>query len=309
MVPRSLSLGSIDEQSSNSIFPQPRVLSMPMLPYPRPFSRGPSPLARRPPRVLNVYDSERMPRIEQLRRDPMFVGLQGGHEVNFVFPRPYSSHTPPPSRHSTYSTCSRRDSDSVVLLRSPSITNHVERSSGHSKVPLFVPSQIIKPVGPLKPFEHEEVLPQDHSPSSFNPQLVNAPEETKPSRSNGRPSKESMSCASDWSTTVQFESTLEEIEPSMPLSTNQSSPQSVPDNASSLPVSHHNLSSNRLAQAIIPAVDGHRSETDITLKPASRGSLRRKLVDTVVGYFRRLKHQARGRARGREHRKESLPMG
>ena len=295
-VPRSISLGSIDELRSNSfISARHRVFSLPNIAYQESLVRTSSLLApKRSSRVVGVCDIDHLTNLKQLRKEPMFVDLQSGHQVNFVFPPSSIANTPSASpRHSTASrTTSFRDKESAVLLvRSSSITNRVERSFGKSKVPLFVPSQILKPcitpssVGPKSSRSGDGIL------------RFGDPEQDKPANGEERPSGETLSAASDWSTTVQFEPHREDIfcaqdeigpeprNPGLQLEQQLGTHQSDSVTGGLQPVGMSNVDGIHDAEATRGMLERHIS-------------LRRRILQTCSAYLHRLRRHLRGTSDG-----------
>jgi hypothetical protein len=215
-VPRSISLGSIDELRCNSfVSTQQRVFSVPTMPSRRLSLLGSTPSTpRQRLRTLSVGEFDDLASLSQLRRDPMFVGIHEGSQVNFVFPTSSDTQNRPisPSRRSIdsrpHSYRSWRQKDSTPLLvRSSNIQSSLEASRDETKIPLFVPSQIIKPdAGRL-------LVPERRSSRPSPDQAVDvgdaAQDEPSPRRENH--SKEALSDDSDWSTTVQFEAPKQEV--------------------------------------------------------------------------------------------------
>jgi hypothetical protein len=217
-LPRSISLGSIDELRSNSFMStQQRVFSVPTVPSRRSSLVGSAcSTPRQSPRIVGVCDVDDLSSLSQLRREPMFVDIQEGHEVNFVFPakaadvqRPSSSPLRPSIGPKSKSYRSLRQPDSSPLLvRSSGIKSGLEQTNGQKKIPLFVPSHIIKPAaGKFSIPGRQSSRPvQDGALSVGDAAHDN---ERYPKQEN--PSKETLSEESDWSTTVQFEAHKEEI--------------------------------------------------------------------------------------------------
>jgi hypothetical protein len=211
-MPRSISLGSIDELRCNSfVATQQRVFSVPTVP-----SRGSSlksstwSTPRRGPRAVSLCDVDDLMNLSQLRTDPMFVDIQEGHQVDFVFPPSLDvndnsvSPLKAASGSKSYSYRSLRQKDSLtpLLVRSSSIKSGLEEIRGKEKIPLFVPSHIIKPA------LDSDTIPERHSswPSpDARLRVGDAAHDEKPNGPENH-SKEALSDASDWSTTVQFES-------------------------------------------------------------------------------------------------------
>lgn len=216
-LPRAISLGSIDELRCNSfVSTQQRVFGVPTIP-----SRGSSLVAstcstpRKSPRMLSVCDVDDLINLSQLRSDPMFVDIQQGHQVDFIFPSSSDVHTPPisPPRPSigskaySYRTLRQKESTTPLLVRSSSIKSGLEEIRGREKIPLFVPSQIIKPA------EGRLMIPERQS-SRLSPRAaLHVGDGAQDAQSDGQEnhSKEALSEASDWSTTVQFEAPKQEV--------------------------------------------------------------------------------------------------
>jgi hypothetical protein len=219
-LPRAISLGSIDELRCNSfVSTQQRVFSMPNIPNIP--SRQSSLVAstcsttRRSARTLSICEVGDMLNLGQLRNDPMFVDIQEGHQVDFIFPSSSDVHTSPisPPRASigskaySYRSLRQKDSTTPLLVRSASIKSGLEGVRGKEKVPLFVPSQIIKPLG------SRLMIPERQSSRLCPSAALNVGDGAPNARSNGQEnrSKEALSEASDWSTTVQFEARNQEV--------------------------------------------------------------------------------------------------
>jgi hypothetical protein len=144
----------------------------------------------------------------------MFVDLQGETQVNFVFPSSPNIHTPStsPSKQSigskTHSYQSLQHKESTPLLvRSSSIGSGLEETRGKVKIPLFVPSQVIKPdSGKLS-------IPERKSSRLSPDRALTVGDATQDEQSKGQEnhSKEALSEASDWSTTVQFDAPKQEV--------------------------------------------------------------------------------------------------
>lgn len=221
-VPRSISLGSIDELRSNSfVSTQQHIFSVPTVPSRRSSLAGSTCLTpKRSPRTLSVCDVEDTINLSQLRNDPIFVDIQKGHDVDFIFPYSSSMNTPslPPLRLSigsnahSYRSLQEKESRTPLLVRSSSINNEYAEVCGNEKIPLFVPSQIIKPAaGRL-------MIPERQSSLSTPNTRLKVGDATQSSHSDRQEnhSKEALSEASDWSTTVQFEAPKQEIFQSNP---------------------------------------------------------------------------------------------
>ena len=215
-VRRSISLGSIDELRCNSfISTQQRVFSVPTMPAPRSSQGCSTPSTpKRTLQTLSVCDIEDLDSLSQLRRDPMFVGIQPGHQVKFVFPPSSDGRTPSisPSRPSIGSRppshLSLRQQDSAPLLvRSANIENSLEETRGKAKIPIFVPSQIVKP-------DPSRILIPERKSSRLFPNRalrVGDAAQDESSQEQGNHSKEALSEESDSSTTVQFEAPKQEV--------------------------------------------------------------------------------------------------
>jgi hypothetical protein len=153
--------------------------------------------------------------LNQLRSDPMFVDIQEGHQVDFIFPSssdvPTSAISPPRpsigSKAYSYRSLRQKQSTTPLLVRSSSMKSGLEGVRGEEKVPLFVPSQIIKPAGVRL------VIPERQSSRLCPGTALNDGDAAQDTRSNGHEnqSKEALSEASDWSTTVQFEAHKQEV--------------------------------------------------------------------------------------------------
>lgn len=214
-VPRSTSLGSIDELRSNSfVSSQQRIFSVPYIPSRQSSLVGWSRSAPKEPlRRISICDVEDMTSLNRLHRDPMFVGIQEGHQVDFVLP--------PSNMHSSLSSPSRLSSDSrsssyrsmrqkeatPLLVRSSSTASGLEQTHSKAKIALFVPSQIVKPASGRLP------IPERLSSRAFPEAAVKSGDahEGVPSKRQENHSKEALSEKSDWSTTVQFEASKEEV--------------------------------------------------------------------------------------------------
>ena len=216
-VPRSISLGSIDELRSNSfVSTQQRVFSVPTIPSRQSSLAGPTCLTpKRSPRTLSVCDVEDMVNLSQLRNVPMFVDIQQGHDVDFIFPSSSSMGTPSissrrpsiGSKAYSYRSLQEKESRTPLLVRSLSIKNGYAEVRGKEKIPLFVPSRIIKPAaGRL-------MIPERQSSRSSPNARLRAGDAAQDSHSDRQEnhSKEALSEASDWSTTVQFEAPKQEM--------------------------------------------------------------------------------------------------
>lgn len=216
-VPRSISLGSIDELRSNSfVSTQQRVFSVPTIPSRRSSLAGSACVTpKRSPRTLSVCNAEDMLNLSQLQDVPMFVDIQKGHDVDFIFPSSSSMDTPSissrrPSLGSkaySYRALREKESRTPLLVRSSSIKNGYAEVGGQEKVPLFVPSRIIKPAaGRLMVPERQS----SRSSPDARLRVENAAQDCHSDRQENH-SKEALSEASDWSTTVQFEAPKQEM--------------------------------------------------------------------------------------------------
>ncbi|KAF7513893.1 hypothetical protein GJ744_006507 [Endocarpon pusillum] len=216
-VPRSISLGSIDELRSNSfVSTQQRVFSVPIIPSRRSSLAGSTCLTpKRTPRTLSVCNVEDMINLSQLRDVPMFVDIQKGHDVDFIFPSSSSMDTPSissrrpsvGSKAYSYRAPREKESRTPLLVRSSSIKNGYAEVRGKEKIPLFVPSRIIKPAaGRL-------TIPERQSSRSSPDTRLRVEDAAQDSHFDRQKnySKEALSEASDWSTTVQFEAPKQEM--------------------------------------------------------------------------------------------------
>lgn len=215
--PRSISLGSIDELRCNSfVSTKQRVFSVPTMPsYPSSLAASIPSTPRTSLRTLSVCDFDDLASLNQLRRDPMFVGIHGAQQVDFIFPASsdLQNSSVSPSRPSllgskAHSHHSSRQNDSTPLLvRSSHIQSGLEETRGTAKIPLFVPSQIIKPdAGRLLASERQTSRPSSNAALKVGDSVQN-----KPSQRQENHSKEALSEESDWSTTVQFEAPKPEV--------------------------------------------------------------------------------------------------
>ncbi len=209
-VPGSISLGSIDELRTNSfVSTQQRVFSVPNIPSRQSSLVGQtSSIPKCSPRTLSVCDVEDMINLSQLRNDPMFVDIQEGHDVDFIFPLSSSMNTPSisPRRSSTgseaqsYRSLREKESRTPLLVRSSSMKNTYAQNDGNEKVPLFVPSQIIKPTAGRLMIPERQSSP--YSPDATL-RIGDAAQDSHSDRQENQ-SKEALSEASDWSTTIQI---------------------------------------------------------------------------------------------------------
>ncbi|ERF72530.1 hypothetical protein EPUS_02811 [Endocarpon pusillum Z07020] len=216
-VSSSISLGSIDELRSNSfVSTQQRVFSVPTIPSRRSsLPVSPCLTPKRSPRTLSVCNVEDMINLSQLRDVPMFVDIQKGHDVDFIFPSSSSMDTPSissrrpsiGSKAYSYRALREKESKTPLLVRSSSIKNGYAEFRGNEKIPLFVPSRIIKPAaGTL-------MIPERQSSRSSPDTRLGVEDAAQDSHSDRQEnhSKEALSEASDWSTTVQFEAPKQEM--------------------------------------------------------------------------------------------------
>ena len=171
-------------------------------------------------RTLSVCDIHDLINWSQLRNDPMFVDIQEGHHVDFIFPvlsdLCTASMSPRgPSMGSeghSHRSLRQRNSTTPLLVRSSSIKSGLEEILGKEKIPLFVPSQIIKPLaGTL-------MIPERHSSRHSPDAALTIGDATQDDQSDAQAthSREALSEASDWSTTVQFEAPKQEVFQSKP---------------------------------------------------------------------------------------------
>ena len=222
---RSISLGSIDELRSNSFkSTSQRVFSHRTIP-----SRNSS-LAtiesasaqQRAPRPVTVCDVEDVRTLSQLRKDPLFVDLQEGRPVDFILPPSIEDEATPLMSYSMRSTRSfshrtgRSGQIAPLLVRSTSIRQDLDRMTCQQKIPMFVPSEIIKP-GFNRPTFPSRVSSRSVTVTATQVQSADV---IKEQLSNS--SIEALTEASDWSTTAQlnphgFGSVQddEEVEPGM----------------------------------------------------------------------------------------------
>ena len=208
-LPRSISLGSIDELRCNAfVSNQRRIFSVPAVPSRHSSLVGTTcSTPGRPRRTLSVCDAGSLIDRRQPRGDPMFVDIQEGHQVNFVFPPSSDERSPSPSpgrssigpkAHSYQSL--RQKQLSPLLVRSSRFKSRYDEARGKEKIPLFVPSRIVKPAtGRL-------LIPERQS-SRLSPDAAlrcrGEAQDEQFSRQENH-SREAPSDASDWSTTVQF---------------------------------------------------------------------------------------------------------
>ena len=297
-LPRAISLGSIDELRCNSfVSTQQRVFSMPNIPNIP--SRQSSLVAStcsttsRSARTLSICDVGDMIDLSQLRSDPMFVDIQEGHQVDFIFPSSADLHTSPksPQRPSigskaySYRSLRQKDSTTPLLVRSASIRSGLEGVRGKEKVPLFVPSQIIKPLG------SRLVIPERQS-SRLCPSAVLGDTDAGPNaRSNGQEnqSREALSESSDWSTTVQFEAHIHEVFQS------KSEASGAADITSAKRESRlgggKSWDARRNAQGTSPDLEEAERNGEIVKGAAVKDSPGLRVFRSCCGYYQRIKQQ------------------
>lgn len=145
----------------------------------------------------------------------MFVDIQEGHQVNFIFPSaPVDVRTPsvsPPrksvgSKAHSYRSL-RQEETTPLLVRLSGVKSGLEETRDKEKIPLFVPSEIIKPnAGRL-------TIPERQSSRRSPDAALRIGDAAQDGQSSGQEncSREALSEASDWSTTVQFEATKQEL--------------------------------------------------------------------------------------------------
>lgn len=169
--------------------------------------------ARRSIRSLSVCDVGDLTSLSQIRKDAIFVEIREGHRVNFIFPSSLEVHTPSISvpRQSTSSKAHsyrslRHKEPTPFLVRLSSIKSEFDTTRDKEKIPLFVPSQIIKPAA------SRLMIPERQS-SRLAPEAAlrvgDGADNEHFNRKENR-SKEALSEASDWSTTAQFEAPKQE---------------------------------------------------------------------------------------------------
>lgn len=215
-LPRSISLGSIDELRCNSfVSSQRRVFSVPTIPSRQSSLVGRTcSTVRRPPRALSVFDVGDLVSPSPLRIDPMFVDIQEGHQVHFVFPAALDDRNPsvspqrPPTclKAHSYQSLRNRESD-PSFLQSFGIKSVSDETRGRAKIPLFVPSRIIKPAA------HMLLIPERQS-SRLAPDAMlryGDAAQDEPLSAQENCSREAPSDASDWSTTVQLGAPKQEV--------------------------------------------------------------------------------------------------
>lgn len=146
-LPRSISLGSIAElRSSAFTATSQRVFRHSNTPSSTSLDPvAPSKTLRRPTTMSDVDD---LASLDQLRESPLFVDMQPGHQANFYFPITENSNATliRPRSFKSYSYRNvRRRQTTPLLVRSTSIKQGLERTNYQKKIPLFVPSAVLKP--------------------------------------------------------------------------------------------------------------------------------------------------------------------
>lgn len=138
------------------------------------------------PRTVSLNNIENIRRSQALQKEPLFVDIAKGHQVDIIFP-PSSlvdDLIPPPrplaSRKAQSYNPLRSKVSTPVLYRPPSVTALPRYNQ--RKVPLFVPTEIIKP----------------HSCSQFDPDssIGDFDQDLRP--------RKDLSESSNWSTMVQL---------------------------------------------------------------------------------------------------------
>jgi hypothetical protein len=105
-------------------------------------------------RPVTPYDVEDVGSLNQLHQDPLFVDMPHGHQTNFIFPpsRDESGarvlYRPLRSSKARSNRNLRHTQTTPPLIRPTSIKQGFQHGDYQQKVPLYVPSQIIKPKGP-----------------------------------------------------------------------------------------------------------------------------------------------------------------
>jgi hypothetical protein len=115
----------------------------------------PTPFLTTVARPVTPHDVEDVGSLNQLRQDPLFVDMPYGHQTNFIFPpsgdessarvlyRPLRSSKARSNRNL------RQTQTTPLLIRPTNIKQEFQRGDYQQKVPLYVPSQIIKPKAPI----------------------------------------------------------------------------------------------------------------------------------------------------------------
>lgn len=215
-LPHSVSLASIDELGRKSLVTnQQRNCTLPVLPLHRSSPVGSNPLSSgRIPQTLSVCDIDSLASLTRPRTDPMFIDIQDGHQVNFVFSPPsntYTSSVSPPrqsigSKRHSYASL-RQKGSTPLLMRSSSYNNAGEGTLCDARIPLFVPSQIIQPTTGRPPIPERQ---SSRACPTAALALGDAAQDEQPGTQETHP-KEGLSEASDWSTNVQFEAPKPEV--------------------------------------------------------------------------------------------------
>lgn len=150
--------GSIDELRSSSIVATSQcVFSFSRTASERASQTNlePTPFLTTVARPVTLYDVEDVGSLNQLRQDPLFVDMPHGHQTNFIFPpsgdessarvlyRPLRGSKARSNRNL------RHTQTTPLLIRPTSMKQGFQRGDYQQKVPLYVPSQIIKPKGPI----------------------------------------------------------------------------------------------------------------------------------------------------------------
>ena len=207
-LPRSISLGSIDELRSHTfVSTQRRVLSNPSIPSRQSslLDRANTLTQRAWPRPATLWDVGDGQVSRQLRQDRLFVDLQDGYEVNFLLSSSSDVAQASSAAHRRLGSgvnsyrCPRRNDLTPLLVRSTSIQRGVEGPHHQGKVPLFVPSRIIEPAASAPRLTNQVVSCPSPGPTSSVIGVVDGQHENNP----GNQSREALTDASDWSTTVQ----------------------------------------------------------------------------------------------------------
>ena len=208
--PRAISLGSIDELRSNAYTStKQRVFSMTSIPSRRSslVSASHTSSSRQSPRPVTLCDPSEVRKLSERHKNPLCIDLQEGHQVDFVFPpsargchditqpRPLMNLKAKPYRSLS------QNMSAPLLVRGSCLQQNQQ------KVPLFVPSMIVKPVVD-KPYNPDRLasIPTTNLALSVG----DAAEDLYLSRKGAR-SLEILSEASDWSITGQFGASTSEI--------------------------------------------------------------------------------------------------
>ena len=202
-VPRSISLGSIDELRTDSYTAyQQRAFTVPSIPS-RTSSIECLTACKPRSRPVSVCDVEHYSHLAQLREDPLFVDLQENCEVDFVLPTEsdvFAASTtgrrPLHSKARSYRSLRQVPNNTPLLVRSTSIKD-LPKPGESSKVPLYVPSQIIVP--PARKSSRLASFPG----SENTLRTVGSLHETSPKSQRGH-SREALTNSSAWSTKVQL---------------------------------------------------------------------------------------------------------